>query len=140
MDEPDVVRYKVESFGTDFIYRVKLELGFKNDQMLNVYLRQIVSDLLASGELPAQEKPFSIYGNSKVGTFKFCMLRCSVSPGSVLSRMDERILSLKYKVREIAGSQADWYGLKNSALIIENVPLSIPSKVEPSQKAIRIKD
>ena len=84
--------------------------------------------------------PFSIYGNSKVGTFKFCMLRCSVSPGSVLSRMDERILSLKYKVREIAGSQADWYGLKNSALIIENVPLSIPSKVEPSQKAIRIKD
>ena len=44
MDEPDVVRYKLETFGTDYIFRVRLELGFKNDQFLNAYLRPIVSD------------------------------------------------------------------------------------------------
>ena len=69
MDEPDVVRYKLETFGTDYIFRVRLELGFKNDQFLNAYLRPIVSDLLASGELPKQEKRFAIYGPSDVGTF-----------------------------------------------------------------------
>jgi len=62
MDEPDVARYHLETFGTDYIFRVRLELGFKNDQLLNAYLRQIVGDLLASGELPPQERKFSIYG------------------------------------------------------------------------------
>jgi KUP system potassium uptake protein len=139
LDEPDVVRYSVETFGTDHIFRVKLELGFKNDQLINVYIRQIVADLLASGELPAQEKRFSIYGESKVGTFKFCILRRSVSHGTVLSRMEESILNMKYKIREIAGSQIDWYGLKNSSLIIENVPLSVPNKVSAKQTPVRIK-
>lgn len=139
-DEPYAARYKLETYGTDHIFRVKLELGFKNDQLLNVYIRQIVGDLLESGELPAQEKPFSIYGNSNVGTFKFCILRRSVSNGTILSRTEEIILNLKYKIREIAGSQIDWYGLKNSSLIIEHVPLSIPSKASSKQKPIRIKD
>ena len=35
MDEPDVVRYRVETFGTDFIFRVRLELGcFERGQRL----------------------------------------------------------------------------------------------------------
>jgi hypothetical protein len=53
--------------------------------------------------------------------------------------MEESILNMKYKIREIAGSQIDWYGLKNSSLIIENVPLSVPNKVSAKQTPVRIK-
>jgi KUP system potassium uptake protein len=140
LDEPNAVRYKVETYRTDFIYRVKLDLGFKNDQFLNVYLRQIVGELQASGELPKQERKFSIYPDLTVGTFKFGILRRSVVHGTELSRWDESILILKYKIREIAGSQVDWYGLKNSSLIVENVPMSIPGKPSSKQKAERVFD
>lgn len=53
-DEPSVMRYEVETYGTDYIFRVRLHLGFKDHQRVNVYLRQIVSDLIESGELPPQ--------------------------------------------------------------------------------------
>ena len=137
MDEPDVVRYKLETFGTDYIFRVRLELGFKNDQFLNAYLRPIVSDLLASGELPKQEKRFSIYGPSDVGTFKFGFIRRSVASGTELTRFEEFILTAKYRIREMIGSQIHWYGLDTSPLIIESVPLSAPRRQGRTRKPMR---
>ena len=56
-------------------------------------------DLLESGELPPQERKYSIYGPSQVGSFKFLMLRRAVPLMSELSRTDEIILNLKYAVR-----------------------------------------
>lgn len=53
-DEPYTHEYSVETFGTDFLFRVRLDLGFKVNQRVNAYLRQIVGDLMASGELPPQ--------------------------------------------------------------------------------------
>ena len=64
----------LETYGTDCIFRIRLNLGFKCSQRVNVYLRQIVQDLQARGELPAQHKKYSIYGESSVGTFKFCII------------------------------------------------------------------
>ena len=139
MDEPDVARYQLETFGTDYIFRVKLELGFKNDQLLNAYLRQIVGDLLASGELPPQERKFSIYGPSNVGTFKFGFIKRSVASGTVLTRFEEFILTAKYRIREAIGSQAHWYGLDTSSLIVESVPLSAPGRKSRNTKPERIR-
>lgn len=137
-DEPNASRYSVETYGTDFIFRVNLELGFKNDQLLNFYLRQIVGELIASGELPKQEKKFSIYGPGDVGSFKFGILRRSISPGSELTRTEELVLNTKYFIRHLCGSVDSWYGLETSSIINEYVPLSIPGKKINSSKLERV--
>ncbi len=123
LNEPDTMEYRVDTLGTDFIFRVRLDLGFKCSPRVNVYLRQIVQDLQATGELPEQDKKYSIYGKSTVGTFKFCMIRKSVTPKTELSAFDEFILNTKYLIRRMAGSKEQWYGLDTSSLIAENVPL-----------------
>ncbi len=125
LDEPDTMYYKVETYGTNFIYRVKLYLGFKCSPRVNVYLRQIVQDLQATGELPPQEKKYSIYGRSTVGAFRFCMIHKSVSTKTELTSMDERILHIKYAIRSVAGSKEKWFGLDTSTMIKEYVPLII---------------
>ena len=124
-DEPSVMRYEVETYGTDYIFRVRLHLGFKDHQRVNVYLRQIVSDLIESGELPPQNRKHSIYGKSDVGNFKFCILHKVVPPKAGLSSMDEMVLNVKYAIRHISGSKAQWYGLDTSSLIVERVPLLV---------------
>jgi KUP system potassium uptake protein len=123
LNEPDTMEYRVDTFGTDFIFRVRLDLGFKCSPRVNVYLRQIVQDLQQSGDLPAQDKKYSIYGKSTVGTFKFCLIRKSVTPKTELSALDELLLNTKYLIRRLAGSKVQWYGLDTSSLIVENVPL-----------------
>ena len=123
LNEPYTMNYEVETYGTDFIFRIRLNLGFKCSQRVNVYLRQIVQDLQDSGELPPQDKKYSIYGKSTVGTFKFCIIHKTVTTKTELSSLDETILNTKYRIRRVAGSRESWYGLDNSSLIMENVPL-----------------
>ena len=139
LDEPEAVQYEVETFGTDYVFRVKLSLGFKNHQRLNVYIRQIVRQLLESGELPAQERKYSIYGVSDVGNFKFCFIRRAIFAGSMQSRLDEVVLSAKYAIRKAAGSQVQWYGLETSSLITEYVPLSIQQRQSEQDVPVRLR-
>ena len=99
----------------------------------------LVRDLLESGELPPQERKYSIYGPSQVGSFKFLMLRRAVPLMSELSRTDEIILNLKYAVRRAAGSVIQWYGLDTSSVIVEQAPLVIPSAHENEKRIQRAK-
>ena len=129
-EEPDTLEYDVETFGTDFIFRVRMNIGFKCDQRINRYLRQIVSDLQASGELPIQHKKHSIYEKNTVGTFKFCIIHKLIPHKSELAGLDKAVLKTKYFVRRLAGSKTTWYGLDTSNVIIEQVPMTIPSHTD----------
>ena len=123
LNDPKTMYYRLETYGTDYIFRLRLYLGFKCSQRINVYLRQIVQDLQARGELPPQVKKYSIYGESTVGTFKFCIIHKTVTTKTELSSLDELILNTKYSIRKAAGSKVKWYGLDTSSLITEHVPL-----------------
>ena len=139
LDDPDSLSYEVETYGTDYIFRVKLHIGFKCDQRINIYLRQIVQDLQASGELPAQDKKYSIYAPSTVGTFKFCMIHKEVPHKADIGRIDRGILNTKYTVRKLAGSKPKWYGLNTSVVIVEKVPMVVSSGI-PGKRIVRRAD
>jgi len=138
MDEPSVMNYTVDTFGTDYIFRVRVNLGFKDEQRINVYLRRIVQDLLQSGELPSQDRKYSIYGPSKVGSFKFAFLRKSIPTKTELSAVDEFVLRAKYAIRSVAGNKIKWYGLDTSSLVIENVPMIVSGNSGPGKRITRV--
>ena len=73
-----------------------------------------------------------------MGNFKFAFLRRAVAAGSELSQWDKIILTAKYAIRKVAGSQAQWYGLDTSSLIIEYVPLVIAQAPPANHKPVRI--
>ena len=132
LETPGDMTYEVETYGTDFIFHIRINLGFKCSQHVNVYLRQIVQDLQQSGELPLQDRRHSIYGGFTVGSFKFGVIHKVVpSKWGVLNSLDAKILNAKYSIRKLAGSKLTWYGLDTATLIVENVPLVIvPPKKE----------
>ena len=127
-NQPFDRQYEVETYGTDYIFRVNLNLGYKVSQSVNLYLRQIVQDLLKTGELPKQFREHSIYGPSEVGSFKFCMIRKMMPMEGDLSPIDNFLIHNKYFIRRIAGSPLKWFGLETSRVLIEYVPLFLPRK------------
>ena len=58
----------------------------------------------------------------------------TVSTLTELSSLDERVLNIKYVIRGIAGSKVRWYGLDNSILITEHVPLTIRARTEEERR------
>ena len=124
MDDPRTFAYSVENFGTDYVFRVHLFLGYKVNQRVNAYLRQIVSDLSASGELPAQPHDYSVYKRpGPIGSFRFYMLRKTLAPESDVDSRERTAIALKYTIRRYAGDPARWYGLENSSVYYEYVPM-----------------
>lgn len=127
-DVPYKKEYEVESFGTDYIFRINLSLGFKENQRINVYLRQIVQELMENGELPLQKQRYAVETPGEVGNFRFAIIRKRVVPESDLCTADQRILNAKYAIRHVAGSPDRWYGLENSILAVEYLPLFVKMK------------
>ena len=123
LSEAKTMNYEVETYGTDFIFRVRLNLGFQCEPRVNVYLRQIVQDLLSRGELPEQAKKYSIYGPSNVGSFRFCIIHKTLPAKAGLSTLDHAMLSGKAAISNAAGKKVKWYGLDTSAVVEETVPL-----------------
>ena len=124
MDEPHTFAYSVESFGTDYVFRVHLFLGYKVNQRVNAYLRQVVQDLARDGELPPQTHDYSVYKDpGNIGSFKFVMIRKLLAPESDVEPAERTAITLKYIIRRAAGTPARWYGLENSNVSFEYVPL-----------------
>lgn len=128
-NEPYTHEYLVENFGTNFIFKVQLRLGFRVNQRINTYLYQIVSDMVDARILHPQHHKYSIYReNSNVGDFRFCMLRKVLSPETNISGLNRVVIEAKYIIRRLCGSPVKWYGLENSSIIFEYVPLFTRAK------------
>ncbi|MDI9589643.1 MAG: KUP/HAK/KT family potassium transporter [Acidobacteriota bacterium] len=128
-DEPDTHEFSVNDFGTNFVFKVQLRLGFRVNQRINEYLYQIVQTMVGQGKIAPQQHRYSIYrSESNVGDFKFCMIRKVPSASNDISERDRDVISTKYAIRSLCGSPAEWYGLENSSILLEYVPLFARSK------------
>ncbi|MDO4796774.1 MAG: KUP/HAK/KT family potassium transporter [Coriobacteriales bacterium] len=128
-DEPYTHEFWVNDYGTDFMFKVQLRLGFRVNQRVNEYLYQVVGAMVDQGRLPAQDHRFSIYDNTgHVGDFRFCLVRKVPSASNDISRLDLAVIQAKYFIRGLCGSPDHWYGLQNSSVIYEYVPLFLATK------------
>ena len=140
-NEPYTYEYMVNDFGTNFVFKVQLRLGFRVNQRVNTYLYQIVADLMKHNQLAPQDHKYSIYrDHGKVGDFRFCLIRKMLSPESSISGFNASIIGAKYLIRRLAGSPARWYGLENSSIIFEYVPLFSRTKRQHRLKRVAQSD
>ena len=128
-DEPYTHEFWVNDYGTDFMFKVQLRLGFRVNQRVNEYLYQVVGAMVDQGRLPAQDHRFSIYDHTgHVGDFRFCLVRKVPSVSTDISRLDLAVIQAKYIIRGFCGSPDHWYGLENSNVVYEYVPLFLAAK------------
>ncbi len=123
-EEPYTHTYSINSYGTDFIFKITLHLGFKVNQRVNAFLHQIIQQLVDDKEMKPQIYHYSIFKDpGNVGDFKYVLLRKLLTPETNLSGLDRAVMSAKYAIRRICGSPSQWYGLATSSIMVEFLPL-----------------
>jgi KUP system potassium uptake protein len=122
-DDPYQAEYTVENFGTSFIVKIQLKLGFRIEQNLNVFLRQISSDLMRKNEIEPQANIYSITPNRKLGDFRYIFIQETLSQESSLSGWDAEMLKIKFFIQKFTASPTEWFGLDSSDVYIEKVPM-----------------
>lgn len=136
-DDPYTMEYTVDTIETDHIVQLRLNLGFRVNQKLNVYLRQIVDDLLATGEINIQARHYTTMPNRKVGDFRFILVDEVLSNENQLPGWENFVMRTKLFIKKYTVEPAKWFGIEASAVEVENVPLFL--NVAPEKKLVRVK-
>ena len=131
-DEPFTREYAVENFGTNYLFRVRIRLGFKVNQSIPAYLHQIMHDLSKSGELPQQKSIYpKVDADPQIGTIRYVLIHKALMPESKISSRGALSLQVKYAIRHVAGSPVKWFGLAPYNPLVETQPLFVSTRRVP---------
>ena len=136
-DEPFTREYSVENFGTDYMFRVRIRLGFKVSQSIPAYIHQIMNDLSKSGDLPRQESRYpKLDADPNIGPIRYVLIHKALMPESKVSQRGAISLEVKYAIRHFAGSPVKWFGLAPYNPLIEIQPLFLATQRPPRLKRV----
>lgn len=129
VDDPFTLNYSYTIPVPDTLYCVTINIGFRIQPQINVYLRQIVEDLVTEKRLDLISSFPSLRKHNIPGDFKFILIHRRFSPSSNCPGYVRTILSLYEKIRRVGISPEESLGLDTSTVEVETVPLIIPGKV-----------
>ena len=133
-DMPYTLEYSVDTMVKDAIFLATARFGFKVQPRINVFLRQIVENLVESGDLTLTSRYPSMRRYGIPGDFRFVLINRVFSPSSNCNAYERRIMAAYETLRHISESTENALGLDTSVVTVETVPLVIRSGPE-----IRIK-
>lgn len=135
LDEPDRLDYDVNIVVPQTIYFITMRIGFRVAPRVSVYLRQVVEDLVAAGEVDLTSSYPSLAAENVAGDFRFVLIHRVFSAASIISRGKARLLRLHELLRRMKISDQDAMGLDTSNVTMETVPLILNST--PSRRITR---
>ncbi|CDA27303.1 probable potassium transport system protein kup 1 [Lactobacillus amylovorus CAG:719] len=139
-NEPFTAEYAVNTYGTKNVINIQLYLGFKKQTSVNVYIRQIVHDLIADGTIEPQPQKYTTTPGRDVGDFSFVIVNDVISPQTQLVGYEKWLVEARVRLQNLSSNPASWFGLEYADTVIERVPL-ILGKPNPSYiKRIKPKD
>jgi probable potassium transport system protein kup len=126
IDKPYKREYKVTKFSDKKILKITFNLGFREHQRVNMFMHQVIDDLLMNKELELQPTKYNLRGKAEtVGDFRFVLIEEVLGNSNGLSSFDNFIMGLRLKLKKITVTPEKWFGLDTSIITKEAVPLNV---------------
>ena len=126
IDKPYKREYKVTEFSDKKILKITFNLGFRENQRVNLFMHQVIADLLENKELELQPTKYNLRGKAEtVGDFRFVLIEEVLGNSNGLSSFDNFIMGLRLKLKKITVTPEKWFGLDTSVITKESVPLNV---------------
>lgn len=124
-DEPSTLEYTCEPLIPDTLYRLNMRIGFRIQPYINVFLRQVIEDLVGSGRFDLTSCHPSLRKYDVPGDFHFVVIHRIYYHDDSFGLMDNFIMNLYHLIRTIGISDVKAYGLDTSNVTVEKVPLIV---------------
>ena len=129
-DEPYTKEYHAEVLLPGDLVRIDFYLGFRVDHAINYMFRQVVTELVQSGEVDISSRYESLRHEKQPGDFQFVLLNRTLPYAHSLSGWQRLVLRVAGGLRWLSASQQQSFGLDNSSVTTENIPLLTPERPE----------
>jgi KUP system potassium uptake protein len=129
VDEPNRFDYKVNHIIPGVLIRVDFHIGFKVDPKINLYFREVVEDLVKSGEIKLESSFESMKKHGFPGDFKYVLLDRIMLRDFKLSNTDNFILAIRNIARHLSIPEDRALQLDPTSTIVEKIPIIINQPV-----------
>lgn len=129
IDEPDRMDYKVTHIIPGILIRVDFHIGFKVEPKINLYFREVLEDLIESGEVKLESSYDSLRKHQIPGDFRFILIDRVMPRDYKLSNLDTLTLTLHSFSRLLCISDVRALQLDSANTIEEKVPITIDQPV-----------
>jgi KUP system potassium uptake protein len=137
VDEPNRFEYTVKHLIPGILIRVDFNLGFKIDSQINLFFREVVEDLVASGEISLESSYDSLRKHNIRADFRFIILERVMIRDIKLSNTENFILALHDLVKHISIPEERALQLDPANTVVERVPILQKQPVENRIKPVR---
>lgn len=136
-DEPYTMEYKVNVIEKNDIIRVRFKLGFRVPQKLSYYLRLVIEDMVKNHEIDLDPYYHGFIDKNYIGDFRFVLVEEEIAQENELPLKDELVLIAYDNVKKLASSPDKWFGLDESMVSKELVPVVIKKQSDVRLNRIR---
>lgn len=128
-DQPYTCEYSVNHIVSNDIIRVDFKLGFRVEQKINILLRKVIEDMIASHELDVDQKyrtQYSFIG----GDFRYVMIKKEFSYENEMRFFDKLLVFGHSIIKRFGLSEEKGFGLDQAIVTTESYPLIFNRKVK----------
>ena len=129
VEEPNRFQYEIKQIIPGVLIRIDFHLGYKVEPKINLYYRQVVEDMVKSGEIKLESGFASMKKRGLPGDFKFVLIERIMLHDFELSNIDSLIISLHSLVKRLSIPAERAFNLDNTSIIVEKVPIIIDQPV-----------
>jgi KUP system potassium uptake protein len=137
VDDPNRFEYKVTHIIPEILIRVDFHLGFKVEPKINLYFREVIEDMVKSGELMLTSSFDSLRKHDIPGDFRFILLDRIMIRDYELTKTENFILTIQNLASFLSIPEERALQLDTTRTIIEKVPILIDQPV--AQRIKRLK-
>lgn len=130
LDAPDTFEYVVHHLIPGVLIKIDFRLGFKIERKINLYFREVVEDLVRSGEISMVSQYDSLKKHSIPADFLFVNLDRIMTHDYKLPPLKAFIMGLHNAIRGFSLNDVKSLGLDTSNVIEEKVPIVIEQSIK----------
>jgi len=129
VDEPNRFEYKVNHIIPGVLIRVDFHIGFKVDTKINLYFREVLEDLVKSGEINIESGYESMKKYGLTGDFKYVLIERILLRDFKLSNADSFIMMLHRLIDHLSIPEVRALELDSTNTVVEQVPIIVDKSV-----------
>ena len=136
IDEPYRSEYEVRQIIPGILIRIDFYIGFKVEPRINLYFREVLEDMIASGQINLDSSFPSLKKHSIPADFKYVLIDRVMPRDFKLSTVENFTLTLHNISRMVGISDIKALQLDGSNTIEEKVPITIDQPVPVKIKRV----
>ena len=138
VDEPNRFDYKVNHIIPGVLTRIDFHIGFKMDTKINLYFREALEDLVATGEIELGTGYDSLKKYGFTGDFKYVLIERIMLYDFKLSSTESFILTLHSLIDRLSIPAVRALELDTTNTIVEQVPIIINKPIGRRIQAVKL--